>query len=179
MPSLRKSSRKSQTSTPYATPLDANSPSSEAKKEKTQSYLDGWIEPPPKNPAPSFEEHGFARHGVLETMAPLGVPPTAKMKQRARGLADPTVRRSFLGKNGNLLAGEEGVSTPEMTPARELEQEEEERQEEEDGLPASFNVQDEEDDDDYVPGEEQGQTAYFKNAGQGQDARSEQDASAQ
>ncbi|CAN9080448.1 unnamed protein product [Alternaria alternata] len=30
--------------------------------------------------APSFEEHGFARHGVLENMAPLGVPPQAKDK---------------------------------------------------------------------------------------------------
>lgn len=161
MPSLRKSSRKSRTSTPYATPYDTNSPSSDSKKEKTQSSLDGWIEPPLKNPTPSFEEYGFARHGVLETMAPLGVPPSAKVKQRVRAFADPTIRRPGTGKNGNVLAGDEGVSTPEMTPAPELEREDSERQED-DEIPAALPPQDEDEDDDWVPTKSKGKSQVTK-----------------
>lgn len=161
MPPLRKSQRKSRTSTPYATPYDTHSPSSDTKKEKTQSSLDGWIEPPLKNLAPSFEEHGFARHGVLETMAPLGVPPSAKVKQRARALADPTARRPGFGRNGNMLAGEDGVSTPEMTPAPEVDRDDSERQEDED-MHETYQGHNEDDDDDYVPKPKKGKVNAAK-----------------
>jgi hypothetical protein len=147
MPSLRPSKRKSGTSTPYAAPHDTRSPSSELKKEKTQSLLDTWMEPPPKNPTPSFEEHGFARHGVLETMAPLGALPTARLKNRVRGLPDAATR---LSKNEEILASDEVASTPEMTPAPELLRDDSERQEE-DEQPVLVPAQDEDEDDDYVP----------------------------
>ncbi|KAF2477945.1 uncharacterized protein BDR25DRAFT_321095 [Lindgomyces ingoldianus] len=153
MPHLRK--RKSSRN---STPLnlhDAPSPTLEPTKAKTQSSLDSWIEPPLKNPTPSFEDHGFARHGVLETMAPLGVPPSAKARQRARASGDPTTRRSLFVQNGNVLAGEEGVSTPELTPAPEVEQDDSERPDDEE-MQAVLPTQDEEEDDDYVPKKSKG-----------------------
>jgi hypothetical protein len=152
MPALRKSSRKSRTSTPYATPTDIHSPPSEARKEKAQTSLDTWVEPPPKAPAPSFEDHGFARHGLFETMAALGVPPSSKVKQRARALPEPITRRSLPAKNGNLLGADEVVSTPEMTPAPELERDGAEPLDEEE-MSSELPPQqlDEDDDDDYVP----------------------------
>ncbi|KAF2635797.1 hypothetical protein P280DRAFT_493488 [Massarina eburnea CBS 473.64] len=160
MPSLRKQ-RKSRTGTPLDMPTDtpADTPavtpphSWKPLKEKVQSSLDAWVEPALQNPTPSFEEHGFARHGVLETMAPLGVPPTAKAKQKARG--DPNVRRSILGKRGNVLAGDDEGTTPEVTPAPELARDDSERpeeeEEEEEDIVAPFPEQDEDEDDDYMP----------------------------
>ena len=109
-----------------------------------------WTEPAVQNPTPSFEEHGFARHGVLELMAPLGQAPSAKVKQRTRAMGgDAVVRKSLAGK-GSLL-GEEVGSTPEVTPAPELEPDDSERQEE-DELPLELPPQEEDEDDDYIPG---------------------------
>jgi hypothetical protein len=148
---LRRNQSKSRTSTPLTTtPFDTNSPPSHAAKEKSKTFLDRWVEPSVKNPAPSFEEHGFARYGVLENMQALGTPPSAKVRQRVRSAVDPTALRTTLGKNGNLLAGEEGASTPEMTPAPELERDDSGIQEE-DELPVALQVQDEDEDDDWVP----------------------------
>ncbi|ORY13294.1 hypothetical protein BCR34DRAFT_481188 [Clohesyomyces aquaticus] len=147
----RKSSRNS---TPHLLP-DGASPTPEPMKIKTQRSLDSWIEPPLKNPTPSFEDHGFARHGVLETMAPLGTPPSAKARQRARALAEPTARRSLLGRNGNGLLGEEGVSTPEMTPAPEVEQDGSDKPEDEE-MATVLPTQDEDEDDEYVPKKSKG-----------------------
>ena len=53
-------------------------------KDRNQRSIMEWTEPSTQNPTPSFEEHGFARHGVFEQMAPLGQPPSAKVKQRTR-----------------------------------------------------------------------------------------------
>jgi hypothetical protein len=107
-----------------------------------------WTEPVPQALAPSFEEHGFARHGVLETMAPLGVPPSAKMKQRTRAMGETAARNSAFGK-GAAAFGDDVGSTPEVTPAPELEPDDSERQEDE--LPTDFLLHEEEEDDDYEP----------------------------
>ncbi|CAO2654189.1 Nn.00g109220.m01.CDS01 [Neocucurbitaria sp. VM-36] len=154
MPALRKSARerdfRSQqprsSTTPYASPTGTPG---ESTYEKKQRSITEWTEPQPQTLAPSFEEHGFARHGVLENMAPLGVPPKAKDKQRARALGEPAPRHAFLGK-GSTVFGDEVGSTPEVTPAPELEPEDSERQEE-DEMQTDFPVLEEDEDDDYEP----------------------------
>jgi hypothetical protein len=119
-------------------------------KDKHQRSIMEWTEPSTQNPTPSFEEHGFARHGVLEQMAPLGQPPSAKVKQRTRAMgSDAAARKSLAGK-GSFLGDEVG-STPEVTPAPELEPDDSERQDDED-LPLELPQQEEDEDDDYVPG---------------------------
>jgi hypothetical protein len=147
MPALRKSARGPRSSTtPYASPTGTPSDSA---KEKLQRSIMEWTEPAMQNPTPSFEEHGFARHGVLEQMGALGVPPSAKVKQRTRAMGgDAAARKSLAGK-GSFL-GEEVGSTPEVTPAPELEPDDSERQEE-DELPIELPPQEEDEDDDYVP----------------------------
>lgn len=153
MPALRKSARerdfRSQprsSTTPYASPTGT---SNDHVYDKKQRSITEWTEPQPQTLAPSFEEHGFARHGVLENMAPLGVPPKAKDKQRARALDGPAPRNSLLGKV-NMAFGDEAGSTPEVTPAPELEPDDSERQEEYETQPR-FPVLEEEEDDDYEP----------------------------
>jgi hypothetical protein len=84
----------------------------------------------------------------LENMAPLGVPPKAKDKQRARALDGPAPRHSLL--KGSLAFGDEVGSTPEVTPAPELEPDDSERQEE-DELQTGFPILEDEEDDDYEP----------------------------
>ena len=59
---------------------------------------------------------GLARHGVLETMAPLRVPPPSRAKQKARSLGDVLAKGPVLGRKGAAF-GEEEASTPELTPA--------------------------------------------------------------
>ncbi|KAJ4303764.1 hypothetical protein N0V90_002665 [Kalmusia sp. IMI 367209] len=149
MPALR-NKRRSRTNTPFAIPGDSSPYNTEARKDKMQSSLDMWVEPAPQNPAPSFEEHGFARHGVLETMAPLGVPPSSKVKQKARVLGEAPAKQPFLGMKLNAFGGEEEGTTPEMTPAPELERDESERLDDDD-LQVPFLEQEEEEDDDYMP----------------------------
>jgi hypothetical protein len=150
MPALRKSARappySRSSTTPYASPTGTPSDSTSGKR---QSLMTEWTEPAPQTLAPSFEEHGFARHGVLETMAPLGVPPSAKVKQRTRALGEAAARNAAFGK-GNAVFGDDVGSTPEVTPAPELEPDDSERQEE-DEMPVDFLMQDEEEDDDYEP----------------------------
>lgn len=114
-----------------------------------QSSLDAWVEPSPQNPTPSFEEHGFVRHGVLETMAPLGVPPTTRVKQKARSLGE-TLAKGPMSRKRGAPVDEEGT-TPELTPAPEVGQDESEPLEEDEDIQAPFPEQDEEDDDDYKP----------------------------
>lgn len=146
MPALRKSGRPPRSSTtPYASPTGTPSDS----KEKSQRSIMEWTEPSIQNPTPSFEEHGFARHGVLEQMAPLGQPPSAKVKQRTRAMGGDVAARKSLAGKGSFL-GEETGSTPEVTPAPELEPDDSERQEE-DELPLELPPQEEDEDDDYVP----------------------------
>lgn len=146
MPSVRKS--KSRTSTPIAghsSPYDV-----EPRKAKMQSSLDMWVEPAPQNPAPSFEEHGFARHGVLETMAPLGVPPTSRVKQKVRSLGDSLAKGPVLGRKPAAFDDEE-ASTPELTPAPEVEREASEHLDDDDDIPMALPELDEDEDDDYMP----------------------------
>jgi hypothetical protein len=151
MPAVRKS--KSRTSTPIAhghsSPYDT-----EPRKAKMQSSLDTWVEPAPQNPAASFEEHGFARHGVLETMAPLGVPPTTRVKQKVRSLGDPMAKSPALGRKAAAF-GEEEASTPELTPAPDVERATFERlhddDDDDDAIPMPFPDLDEDEDDDYMP----------------------------
>lgn len=153
MPALRKSARDRDfrshqhrsSTTPYASPTGTPS----VTNEKKQRSITEWTEPQPQQLAPSFEEHGFARHGVLENMAPLGVPPKAKDKQRARALGEPAPRY-VLGGKGNTAFGEEAGSTPEVTPAPELEPDDSERQEE-DEMRTGYPVLEEDEDDDYEP----------------------------
>jgi hypothetical protein len=159
MPALRK--RKSRTGTPLATPTDTPPHGLELRKDKTQSSLDAWVEPAPQNPAPSFEEHGFARHGVLETMAPLGVPPSSRVKQKVRGLGDATAKRGLLGTKSNLFPGEEDGTTPEMTPAPELDRgDDSERPDDDEIIQASYVELDEDEDDDYMPTKKKQKTAH-------------------
>lgn len=153
MPALRKSARERDfrshqrsSTTPYASPTGTPS---DAVYDKKQRSITEWTEPQPQTLAPSFEEHGFARHGVLENMAPLGVPPKAKDKQRARALEGPAPRNSSLGKV-NMAFRDEVGSTPEVTPAPELEPDDSERQEE-DEMRVGFPVLEDEEDDDYEP----------------------------
>ena len=148
MPPLRKSRApfNRSSTTPFASPT--GTPSDSASGAKRQSLMTEWTEPIPQALAPSFEEHGFARHGVLETMAPLGVPPSAKMKQRTRAMGETAARNSAFGK-GAAAFGDDVGSTPEVTPAPELEPDDSERQEDE--LPADFVLHEEEEDDDYEP----------------------------
>lgn len=147
MPALRKSARGPRSSTtPYASPT--GTPSDPAKEKNQRSIME-WTEPAVQTAAPSFEEHGFARHGVLEQMGALGSFPSAKVKQRARLLGgDAAARKSLAGKS-NAFSDEVG-STPEVTPAPELEPDDSERQEE-DELPLELPLQEEDEDDDYVP----------------------------
>jgi hypothetical protein len=63
--------------------------------------------------------------------------------------SDAAARKSLAGK-GSFL-GDDAGSTPEVTPAPELEPDDSERQEEED-LPLELPQQEEDEDDDYVPG---------------------------
>ncbi|EFQ86726.1 hypothetical protein PTT_17936 [Pyrenophora teres f. teres 0-1] len=152
MPALRKSARerdfRSQqrsSTTPYASPTGTPNDPTHDKKQRS---ITEWTEPQPQTLAPSFEEHGFARHGVLENMAPLGVPPKAKDKQRARALEGPAPRNSLLAKS--MAFGDEAGSTPEVTPAPELEPDDSERQEE-DEMQAGFPILEDDEDDDYEP----------------------------
>ncbi|KAF2147362.1 uncharacterized protein K452DRAFT_6258 [Aplosporella prunicola CBS 121167] len=118
-----------------------------AVKEKGQSSLDSWIEPPLRNPAPSFEDHGFQRQGVVSHMQPLGALPTAK--ERARFRSDGH-RRSIAGRNGSTPARDEARDSPETTLSVEAAPQAESPKLE-DPLPVIPPNRDEMDDDDYEP----------------------------
>ncbi|KAK8227324.1 hypothetical protein HDK90DRAFT_55998 [Phyllosticta capitalensis] len=144
--STRPSSRPSPS--PHGQPSTFNSPAptTEPKKEKTQGSLDGWVEPPLKNPAASFEEHGFERAGVVAHMQPLGARPTAKdraTRTRAEGL-----RRSAVAKNGMLSA--DGRDSPDTTLSVDAAPQADDR-----NVPVALPIippnRDEEEDDDYTP----------------------------
>lgn len=76
----------------------------------------GWTEPPLRQPAPSFQDHGLGRAGVVENMMPLGTPPTAKVRAKAKG--EPLrkmVQARHLGASGMVI--DEGRATPELSVA--------------------------------------------------------------
>jgi hypothetical protein len=72
--------------TRMAAAADSLTPKIEGSKT-SQTLIDAWIEPPLRAPVPSFmdePQRGIERHGVLQTMAPLGTPPSAKIKKQAK-----------------------------------------------------------------------------------------------
>src|SRR5215469_10972188 len=113
MPSLR-STRPSRTSSPFVSTANGSPvPSLEPQKEKVQTLLTSWVEPQPRAPVPSFEEHGFQRGGVVENMQPLGVLPAKKLRDRVKSRA---LRRSALSREEYLKFEEGASTTPEGTP---------------------------------------------------------------
>ncbi|KAF2760081.1 hypothetical protein EJ05DRAFT_483867 [Pseudovirgaria hyperparasitica] len=111
--SSRATRRSSRANTPRARPASATTtpkisvPSalstSLPQKARPQNTLDSWVEPPPPNPRPSFEDHGFERQGVLQHMEPLGTPPSAKLKAKLRGDAQkrPVFMNGLLSRDDN------------------------------------------------------------------------------
>lgn len=140
---MRKSSRMS-------SPLDVSvkkgitTPIEQAKVDR-ETWLGTWIEPPLRNPAPSFEDYkGLERHGVLEHMAPLGSLPTQKVKLRVK--AEPP-KRVLQVKNGHSTAAKE--KTPETIPTV-IAQPPQSRKAE-DKPPKPLPPREIEDDEDYTP----------------------------
>lgn len=117
--------------------------SKEKTREKSVSGpMDRWVEPTVAT-KPSFEDHGGAPYGVLEGMQPLGEPPSAKARARAKGEG---ARKSMLGRSAAGV-GVDAQETPEGTPGPQA------------SLPIEPElpppppiVIDDEDDDDYAPG---------------------------
>ena len=113
--STRKSSRRS---SPHRNTLESVPPAAPDREKKEKTFLDKWVEPPLRPPAPSFEDHrGLERHGVLEYMAPLGTLPSAKVKARIK--AEPP-RRVTQVKNGDPPTLKDRPTTPEATSAPAL-----------------------------------------------------------
>ncbi|EKG17821.1 hypothetical protein MPH_04953 [Macrophomina phaseolina MS6] len=144
-PSRRSNARASASSPDGSHAANSPAPPVAPPKEKGQSSLDSWIEPPPRTPVPSFEDVGFERQGVLTTMQPLGVKPTAKDRARSRveGL-----RRSMAGRNGQLSGAEDSRDTPDADGAQHAEDRDRNPQ---DFLPVIPPNKAEEEDDDYMP----------------------------
>lgn len=116
--STRATRQSSRMSSPFVT-TTRNSPAPSAvepSKDKKQSTLHEWVEPPLAPPRPSFEEAGFDRAGLFVDMQPLGSVPSSKLKAKIR---DSHGRRTAGGELSGLSAlGEEGTSM-ETTPAAE------------------------------------------------------------
>ncbi len=58
-----------------------------ADAKRSRTFMDAWVEPPIRPPAPSFMEYphlDIVRHGVLENMAPLGTMPSSKVRKLAK-----------------------------------------------------------------------------------------------
>ena len=105
--STRKSSRFSSPATVSRARRQAASSFNDVEraKEVPKTFLDKWVEPPLRPPAPSFEDHrGLERVGVLEHFQPLGQPPTQKFLQKLK-LVPPRPGRATPVQN-------EEVSTP-------------------------------------------------------------------
>jgi hypothetical protein len=69
---------------------------------------------------PSDEDLDAARLITLESMTPLGVPPSAKMKQRMHAMGDSTAHNATLNKGIAAYSDNVG-STLEVTPVPGLE----------------------------------------------------------
>ena len=70
-----------------AAPLGLNSPlevSKNSGNDASRSFLQRWLEPSVQTKA-SYEQAGLMRSGVLEGMAPLGVPPKPKKPENGDG----------------------------------------------------------------------------------------------
>jgi hypothetical protein len=76
---------------------EGKAPDAPAAKTVQKTFLDRWVEPPLRPPAPSFEDtKGLERVGVLEHMAPLGQPPSQKLLQKLKlGSYRPSLRTTL------------------------------------------------------------------------------------
>lgn len=69
--------------------------SEQGDTKRPKTFMDRWVEPPLRSPAPSFMEYphlDIVRHGVLENMAPLGTMPSSKVKKLAKTEGSRRVR---------------------------------------------------------------------------------------
>ncbi|KZF21478.1 hypothetical protein L228DRAFT_239453 [Xylona heveae TC161] len=114
MASTRPTRKSSRMSSPFTTSQkDASLSAANKPKEEKKTFLDKWVEPPLRQPAPSFEDYkGLERHGVLEHMAPLGALPSAKVKARVK-IEGP--RRAIRGKKRETAAAKERAETPDSS----------------------------------------------------------------
>src|SRR5271156_1129472 len=76
---------------------EGKAPDAPVAKNVQKTFLDKWVEPPLRPPAPSFEDtKGLERVGVLEHMAPLGQPPSQKLLQKLKlGSYRPSLRTTL------------------------------------------------------------------------------------
>jgi hypothetical protein len=92
----------------------------------TKTFMDRWIEPPLRAPAPSFMDYphlSIERHGVLENMAPLGTNPSSKLKKTANAKPESMRRLAFTSKgdaSASAATTPREASTPEpaVNPSR-------------------------------------------------------------
>ncbi|KAI9675347.1 MAG: hypothetical protein M1817_001251 [Caeruleum heppii] len=112
-------------------PVPAVMPQETANPVK-QTFLDQWIEPPLRTPAPSFQDYkGLERQGVLLNMQPLGAMPPAKLTAKTKTDSSNRVSKSKNKKakkakkrkgarNGVSTNGTTVQTTPDpvVTPAR-------------------------------------------------------------
>lgn len=88
-------------------PLNRSSPlepsGTKANEVAPKTFMQRWLEPSVQVKA-SFEEVGFARHGVLETMAPLGTLPKAKL---LAGDAATGAQKPFLKTGASKIRDDE------------------------------------------------------------------------
>lgn len=96
-----------------------------SSSNSTQTLMDKWIEPPLRAPAPSFmdePQRHIERHGVLQTMAPLGTPPSSKVKKAAKTEEPRKINLVLKGETStSATPPPRQVTTPEPTvnPSRE------------------------------------------------------------
>ncbi|KAI9723436.1 MAG: hypothetical protein M1812_001320 [Candelaria pacifica] len=148
MASARPTRKSTRMSSPF-TPNARNSPLPPATqpKEEKRTMLDKWVEPPLRQPAPSFEDHkGLERHGVTKHIAPLGALPTTKVKFRVK--AEPP-RRVMQMKNGIASVAKEQPVIPEPAAPASIVRTESVRAEEK--LPKTTSTREARADADYTP----------------------------
>jgi hypothetical protein len=122
-------------------------------KEVPKTFLDQWVEPPLRAPAPSFEDHrGLERVGVLEHLQPLGQHPTPKLLQKLK-LAPPRTGRATPVQNEEVSTPTTGIE--EMSTASPAEEAPREQSPEENTPMAGFvppvRMREEKDADYYPP----------------------------
>lgn len=101
-----KSSRLSSPALAFEKDPEAKAEDDAGGKDGGKTFLDKWVEPPLRAPAPSFEDtRGLERVGVLEHMAPLGQLPTPKLLQKLKLGSHRPALRTALGRD-------EEVATP-------------------------------------------------------------------
>lgn len=87
----------------------------------TKTFMDRWVEPPLRAPAPSFMDYphlSIERHGVLENMAPLGTNPSSKLKKTVNVRLEGMRRLAFTTKrdtSASAATTPREASTPEPT----------------------------------------------------------------